>query len=106
VDKKVQKRITFGYNRGFSNKIEINELQAMTVKLIYELYADGESMKSISARLESCSIPSPYNNPKWGNQAISKILSYERYIGDEDYAKIIDEDLFKEVQRIRLTKAK
>ncbi|WP_291643759.1 hypothetical protein [Clostridium sp.] len=41
MDKKVQKRIAFGYNRDFSNKIEINELQAMTVKLIYELYADG-----------------------------------------------------------------
>lgn len=55
----------------------------MIVKLIYELYADGESMGSISDRLEACSIPLPYNNPKWGNQAISKILSYERYIGDE-----------------------
>ena len=106
MDKKVQKRIAFGYNRGFSNKIEINELQAMTVKLIYELYADGESMGSISARLESCSIPSPYNNPKWGNQAISKILSYERYIGDENYPKIIDEELFNRVQRVRLEKAK
>lgn len=106
MDKKVQKRIAFGYNRGFSNKIEINELQVMTVKLIYELYSDGESMGSISARLESCSIPSPYNNPKWGNQAISKILSYERYIGDENYPKIIDEELFNRVQRVRLEKAK
>ncbi|MBU3145800.1 recombinase family protein [Clostridium sp. CF012] len=105
MDKKIKKRIAFGYNRGFTNRIEINELQAMAVKLIYELYADGESMGSISSRLEECSVPSPYNNPKWGKQAISKILSYERYIGDEYYAKIIDEDLFKEVQRIRLTKA-
>nr|WP_281418708.1 recombinase family protein [Clostridium frigoris] len=78
----------------------------MTVKLIYELYADGESMGSISARFESCSIPSPYNNPKWGKQAISKILSYERYIGDENYPKIIDEELINRVQRVRLEKAK
>lgn len=106
MDKKVQKRIAFGYNRGFSNKIEINELQAMTVKLIYGLYAEGESMGSISTRLETCSIPSPYNNPKWGKQTILKILSYERYMRDGDYPKIIDEELFDKVQSVRLEKAK
>lgn len=35
----------------------------MTVKLIYELYADGESMGKTATRLEFCGIPSPYNNP-------------------------------------------
>ena len=47
----------------------------MAVKLLYELYADRESMRAISAKLEARNIPSPYNNPTWGNQAISNILA-------------------------------
>ena len=60
---KTQKRIAFGYNRGPVNKIEINEAQAMTVKLLYEYYAEGLSIRAISDKLESHGIPSPYNNP-------------------------------------------
>ena len=103
---KNQKRIAFGYNRNPINKIEINEGQAAAVKLMFELYADGESMGSISARLETCNIPTPYNNPKWGRQAISNILSYERYLGDEDYPRIIEKELFDQVQMIKQSRAK
>lgn len=78
----------------------------MTVKLIYELYADGESMGSISSRLESCRIPSPYNNPKWGRQAIANILSYERYVGDSYYPSIIDKESFDRVQIIKQERCK
>jgi len=103
---KTQKRITFGYNRGPVNKIEINDAQAMTVKLIFEYYAEELSIRAISEKLESHGIPSPYNNPKWGTQAIANILSYERYIGDDDYPAIIDRDLFDRVQAIRQSRAK
>ena len=103
---KIQKRIAFGYNRGPGNKIEINDAQAMTVKLIYEYYSEELSIRAISEKLETHGIPSPYNNPKWGTQAIANILSYERYIGDDDYPAIINRDLFDRVQAIRLSRAK
>lgn len=103
---KIQKRIAFGYNRGPVNKIEINDAQTMTVKLIYEYYVEGLSIRAISQKLESHGIPSPYNNPKWGTQAIANILSYERYVGDDDYPAIINRDLFDHVQAIRLSRAK
>ena len=103
---KIQKRITFGYNRGPVNQIEINDAQAITVKLIYEYYAERLSISAISQKLESHGIPSPYNNPKWGTQAIANILSYERYVGDDDYPAIISQDLFDRVQKIRLSRAK
>ena len=106
MTEKTQKRIAFGYNRNASNRIEINETQALAVKLLYELYADGESMAAISERLEACNIPSAYNNPKWGRQAIANILSYERYVGDSDYPIIIEQELFDKVQMIRRARAK
>ena len=106
MTEKVQKRIVFGYNRNALNRFEINQSQALAVKLLFELYADGESMQSISTKLELCNVPSPYNNPKWGKQAIAKILSYERYIGDENYPQIIENKLFDRVQKVRQTKGK
>ena len=104
MGEKLQKRIIFGYNRNSLNKFEINQAQALTARLLYELYADVESMGAISAKLEACNIPSPYNNSKWGKQAIAKILSYERYVGDEDYPQIIDTELFERVQNVRKSK--
>lgn len=101
-----QKRIAFGYNRSESNRIIINEPQALTVKLIFELYAKGKSLEKISQQLAACEIPSPYNNPKWGKQALSKILSYERYLGTADYPKIIDQGLYDLVLVIRQSRAK
>lgn len=56
-------------------------------------------MQAISSKLELCNIPSPYNNAKWGKQAIAKILSYERYVGDDDYPQIIHKELFERVQK-------
>ncbi len=103
---KIQKRIAFGYNRGPANQIEINEAQAMTVKLLYEYYADGLRIRAIAEKLESHGIPSPYNNPKWGTQAIANILSYERYVGEVDYPAIIDRYLFDRVQVIRKSRTK
>jgi hypothetical protein len=66
--KKVQKRIIFGYNRNALNHFEINQAQVLAVKLLFELYADGESMQAISTRLELCDIPSPYNNSSGENK--------------------------------------
>lgn len=103
---KIQKRIAFGYNKGPANQLEINQAQEMAVKLLYEYYTEGLSLRAIAEKLESHGIPSPYNNPKWGIQAIANILSYERYVGDVDYPAIINRDLFDHVQAIRSTRGK
>lgn len=106
MPEKIQKRIAFGYNRGPANQMEINEAQAMTVKLLYEYYADGLSVRAIAEKLELCGIPSPFNKPKWGTQAIANILSYDRYIGNDDYPAIIERDLYDRVQAVRQSRAK
>ena len=105
-EKAARERIVFGYSRDVSNRFIIHPIQSITVKLIHELYADGDSMGDIKARLEACGIPSPYNYSKWGKQVISKILSYERYLGNEVYPAIIDQELYDRVQAVRQSRAK
>lgn len=101
-----QKRIAFGYDRNAINQIVINPPQAQAVRLIFELYADGQSLEKISSQFFACGIPSPYNNPRWGKQALAKILSYERYLGNEDYPKIIEPELFDRVLAVRQSRQK
>ena len=101
-----QKRIAFGYSRDGRNRIVIHPLQSQAVRLIFELYADGQSLEKISSQFLACGLPSPYNKPRWGKQALSKILSYERYLGNEDYPRIIEPDLFEHVMAVRQSRQK
>lgn len=64
---KTQRRITFGYNREPVNQIEINKAQAITLKLLFEYYAEGLSIRAIADKLEAHGIPSPYNNSNMGH---------------------------------------
>ena len=89
-----QRRIAFGYNRKTANKIELHTGQAAAVKLIYHSYVGDMSIAEIKDMLESASVPSLQSKSKWSKQTISNILSNPHYIGDVDYPKIIDPELF------------
>lgn len=95
---KKQKRIFFGYTRNDMNEIVIYEKQAEVVKLIFELYSFDQSLAKISKHLEMYHIPSPSNKPLWGRQIINNILSNENYLGNDDFPRIITEELWNSVQ--------
>lgn len=95
---KKQKRIFFGYTRNDMNEIVIYEKQAEVVKLIFELYSFDQSLVKISKHLEMYHIPSPSNKPLWGRQIINNILSNENYLGNDDFPRIITEELWNSVQ--------
>jgi len=67
---------------------------------------EGQSLEKISSQFLACGLPSPYNNLRRGKQALSKILSYERYLGNEDYPKIIEPDLFDRVMAVPQSRQK
>ncbi|HHV04393.1 MAG TPA: hypothetical protein GXX64_10915 [Bacteroidales bacterium] len=102
--KSEQKRIAFGYDRAANGEIIINEGQAATVRLIYSYYLDGKSLADIKVILESISIPSPQNKPRWGKQTLSNILSNYHYLGTENYPAIIFKTEFDKVQEIKINK--
>lgn len=66
---------------GIGNKFEIIEEEADIIRRIYSLYLDGASMPSIVKTLNSEDIKSP-NGGKWGESAIARVLSNEKYCGD------------------------
>ena len=60
-----QKRIAFGYNRGPSNQIEINEGQAAAVKLIFDWYCERKSLARIAELLTDMHVPTAHNRQAW-----------------------------------------
>ena len=67
-------------------KLEVNESEAMVVRRIFEMAADGSSLKKITKtlNLERISPPRPRakkENPSWCPTAIHAMLRREMYIG-------------------------
>ncbi len=100
-----QKRISFGYNRGPANQIELHPTQALAVKLIYESYADRQSIASIIKMMENAEIPSPQNKSRWSKQTVANILSNPHYVGSTDYPQIIEQILYNSVQTQKTKRA-
>lgn len=102
---KVQKRVFFGYDKNALGEFIIWKKQAEVVRYIFATYACGHSLAFIANELKALGIPSPTNKPIWGRQIINNILENEKYLGNEDYPKIVEKEVFEQVVRIKLGKA-
>ena len=86
-------KIPYGYTQDDLGAVTINQEQADTVKLIYDLYLQGKSLGGIVEALKKRGIPSPTGKPLWGRAAIDDILSNPKYA-----PHIISDDRFWQTQ--------
>jgi len=99
---KCNRNIPFGYMmRGGKYLAEPAESEA--VRQIFEMYLNGMSLKSISAEMTV-----PYNKDKllWNKNMVSRILENKRYVGDDTYPQIIEQDTFDRANAIKGEKGK
>lgn len=80
TDCKMANRICYGYT-SVDGELAINETEAMVVRFIFERYLSGDSFGKIATALEKQGIPTPTGKSKWNREAISKLLSNEKYTG-------------------------
>lgn len=78
---KMAQRKCYGYDTGLDGELIINPDEAATVRWIFERYLSGDSLGKIVVGLEEQGIPSPTGRPKWNREALSKLLSNEKYMG-------------------------
>jgi hypothetical protein len=81
ADCKMANRICYGYDTSATGELTINEEQAEVVRWIFDRYLAGDSFGKIAKGLEKQGICSPTGKAKWNREAISKLLSNEKYIG-------------------------
>lgn len=89
-----------GYRKGDDGKPEIVSEEAEIVKMIYERFFAGDSLKTIAEKLQKERKSSPTGKSEWSTTTIRSILSNEKYKGDAIINKTFTVDcLTKEVRK-------
>jgi DNA invertase Pin-like site-specific DNA recombinase len=79
---KIFQKKCFGYDPDLDGELIINETEAQTVRLIFDLYLQGYSVLAIIRELKHQNIKSPTGNDQWSKRTIDTILANEKYSGD------------------------
>lgn len=74
-------RKCYGYFHDADGKLVIDEKKAKNVRLIFELYLQGQSVLGIIKELERQEIKSPTGKDRWCKRSIDTMLSNEKYAG-------------------------
>lgn len=81
IDCKMANRPCYGYTVDADAELTINETEAAVIRWIFDRYLAGDSFGKIVTGLEKQDILSPTGKAKWNREAISKLLSNEKYTG-------------------------
>ncbi len=71
-----------GYDKGPDGNLVINQAQAVTVRYIYSLYLDGQSLTCIARTLQKEGYQTATGNKHWSASQVRNILTNEKYKGD------------------------
>lgn len=71
-----------GYDKGDTNELIVNPEQVKIVRLIFRLYLEGKTERTISFYLKDRNIPSPSGKQAWSKTTVNSILTNEKYKGD------------------------
>lgn len=88
----INTRRFLGYDKDKQGKLIINKSQAMTVKIIYNLFLAGTPYREICNYLIENKKKNGAGNIKWAPSNIMSILRNEKYIGDALLQKTVTVD--------------
>lgn len=92
-DMKKNRTIPFGYMME-NGEIIIEPVESKAVQEIFKLYLDGSSLLTIAGYMKSKDISYNGINNIWNKNMVKRILENEKYIGKENYPRIIDDEIF------------
>ena len=91
-----------GYRKGADGRPEIVEDEAKIIRMIYELFLSGRTIRHIAEHLTNNGILTPSGKTKWSVSTVESILSNEKYKGDALLQKTYTEDyLTKKIRKNR-----
>lgn len=92
--------IQYGYELSGQHFTE-KPAEAEIVREIFNRYISGKTLKSIAEDLTSRGIVYYKDKNTWSKNAICRIIENDKYIGNDDYAQIIDSDIFSQAQNLK-----
>lgn len=97
------RNIPFGYCYK-EGQVEVNKEEAKTLIEIFKSYLDGMSLLKISKELNEKKIEYMKGTVSWNQSRIKRIIDDKRYLGDETYPKIIDNETYNKLHQIKQSK--
>ena len=94
------RKFPYGYKME-SGTLEISNQEAEIIRNIFQKRADGKSIYAIAKELYEAQTDYFSENVKKASCKVNSVLYDERYIGAENYPVIVDEDLFRKVQKMK-----
>ena len=70
-----------GYTKGPDGMLQIVPEEAEIVRMIFDLYVQGNGVRKIKKHLESHGIKTVTGKSKWSTSTIDRMLSNEKYVG-------------------------
>jgi hypothetical protein len=89
---KLADRVCYGYSKSENGSLAVNEYEAKIVREIFERYFSGDSLGQIADYLAERNVPSPTGKARWNRQALTKLLSNEKYAGSVMLQKTVTEN--------------
>lgn len=89
-----KRTIQYGYKLE-NGAIAIDNGEAEIVREIFRLYIENSSLKKVADELNRREVVYFKGKIEWGKHRVALIIENRRYIGDECYPPIIDEELFR-----------
>lgn len=96
---KQNRYLPFGYEITYGN-ICISTDEATIVKEIFEHYMSGSSYQSIADDLKKRQINYLENQCDWNKNRVKRILENKKYLGTKQMPKLIEEQLFNDIQEL------
>lgn len=100
-----QRHMPIGYIL-VNGKVKIDTKKSEVIKEIFNVYMKGSSIRKIAEDLTAKGFPNANNKPSWNHGSIGRILENTKYLGDEIYEQIIDDETFQAVQKQRKLRGK
>lgn len=98
-----ERRIPFGYCME-QGTLRCEKTEAETVKQVFSLYLTGHSLKRIAETMTEQGVAYHKDKPCWNKDMVNRILENREYLGDGEYPRIIREEDFHAVQRLKKDK--
>ena len=94
------RNILFGY-RYTEGKLVFHPTESEVMKEIYKAYIEGNSLLKLSERLNERQIEYMPGVVGWNKSRIMRLLSDQRYMGNEKYPTLIDRETYESVKMLK-----
>lgn len=95
-----QRSIPFGYCMEHA-VIRSDPEEAEAVKHIFSLYSSGHSLDRIAKAMTASGPRYHKEKDQWNIGMVKRILENRKYLGDEGYPAIIEDEIYQQVQRLK-----